>query len=155
MDRSALVPAALRLFLGKKSRQEQSRQFFYQPSQWNLRQATTARRFRRRHLVVKCLRIASLVVLFTLIATSILLIRSYQAYARLVDARLARGYLTTGAGIYAAPRTLRRNQKITREGLAAALRRAGYIESDTVTEVWNGSFIVAENGIEIRPDRKR
>jgi penicillin-binding protein 1B len=150
MDRSALVSAAPQLFSGK-TRQKQSRNFFYQPSEWNRRQATTAKRFRRRRILVNSLRISSLAVLVSLSATTILLVQSYQGYARLVDARLARGYLTTGAGIYAAPRTLRRNQKLTREGLAATLRRAGYIESVTVTEVWNGSFTVSENAIEIRP----
>ena len=57
-----------------------------------------------------------------------MLVRSYRGYARLVDQRLARGYLNSRGGIYAAPRNLRRGQKLTRDGLALALRRAGYVD---------------------------
>src|SRR2546423_994115 len=154
MDRSALAPAALRMFSGIASRRKQSRTLFYQPSEWKHRQVRAGRRFRRRRTLVKALRIVCCVFLVSLTATSILLVRSYRSYARLVDARLARGYLTAAGGIYAAPRTLRRNQKLTCEDLAAALRRAGYIESDTVTEVWNGGFTVGDDVIEIRPARR-
>jgi penicillin-binding protein 1B len=60
--------------------------------------------------------------------------------------------LTSRAGIYAAPRVLRAGQKYSPAGLAMALRRAGYIESDTSAEVWNGSFSIQERAIEIRPN---
>jgi penicillin-binding protein 1B len=86
------------------------------------------------------------------VSLSVLLIKSYRAYSRLVDERLAHGYLTSRAGIYAAPRTLRVGQKLSRDGLAGMLRRAGYVESDEVSEVWNGSFAVrGEDSIEIKP----
>ncbi len=87
-----------------------------------------------------------------LISLSAFFIHSYRSYAKIVDARLAHGYLTSRAGIYAAPRTLRAGQKISRDGLAAALRRAGYVESDDASEVWNGSFSVADAVVEIRPN---
>jgi penicillin-binding protein 1B len=103
---------------------------------------------RRRTL----LRIAIAAFALALISLSVLLVHSYRAYAKIVDARLARGYLTSRAGIYAAPRTLRPGQKLTRDGLAAALRRAGYIESDDASEVWNGGFAVHDDSIEIRPN---
>src|SRR5207244_2093182 len=54
--------------------------------------------------------------------------------------------------IYAAPRTLRAGQNLSAVGLAAALRRAGYAESDEASEVWNGSFSVADAAVEIRPN---
>lgn len=91
-------------------------------------------------------------VTVTIISLAVFFVHSYRSYARVVDARLAHGYLTSRSGIYAAPRTLRRGQKITREGLVAALRRAGYVESDEATEVWNGSFAVGNDAIEIRPN---
>src|SRR5207237_476717 len=75
-----------------------------------------------------------------------------RSYAKIVDARLAHGYLTSRAGIYAAPRVLRTGQKYSPAGLAMALRRAGYIESDDATEVWNGSFFIQDRAIEIRPN---
>ncbi len=151
MDRSALAPAALRLFAGFTSRQEQSRNSSFQPSQLKRRQTKAAQRLRHRLLLFKFLRISSLVLLVATIVLSVVLVRSYRSYARLVDQRLARGYLNSRGGIYAAPRTLRRGQRLTRDGLALALRRAGYVESDAVTEVWNGSFVATDDRIEIRP----
>ncbi len=91
-------------------------------------------------------------LLLAVISLSAVLAHSYRSYAKIVDARLAHGYLTSRAGIYAAPRTLRAGQKLSPDGLAAALRRAGYVESDDASEVWNGSFSVADATVEIRPN---
>ena len=79
-------------------------------------------------------------------------LRSYTYYSQVVDARLARGYLTSRPGLYAAPRVLQSGQKLSREKLVAALRRAGYIESNA-SNVWSGSFVVGDSCIEIRPGR--
>src|SRR5437660_2680479 len=98
------------------------------------------------------LRFAVTISSLALILVSGLLICSYRSYAKIVDARLARGYLISRAGIYAAPRTLRPGQRLSRDGLAAALHRAGYINGDDAGEVWNGSFSVNDNSIEIRPN---
>jgi penicillin-binding protein 1B len=97
-------------------------------------------------------RFAILILLLLLISISAFFIHSYRSYARLVDERLAHGYLTSRAGIYAAPRTLRRGQGISRDGLVAVLRRAGYVESNDASEVWNGSFSIADAALEIRPN---
>ncbi len=88
-----------------------------------------------------------LVVLITFFAVS------YNSYSKIVDGRLASGYLTSRAGIYAAPRTLRVGQSLKRDDLVELLRRAGYVEtaSDDASDVWNGSFAVSENAVEIRP----
>src|SRR4051794_5120232 len=72
-----------------------------------------ARRFIR-------LSIAALGILIT--ATLSLLIYSYLSYSKIVDERLANGYLTSRAGIYAAPRTLRVGQALSRERLVELLR---------------------------------
>ena len=150
MDRSALAPAALRLLTGV-SRQKQSRKPSFRTAELRRRQKATATRRRRNRFFAKTLRFAAAALLVSIVSTSIFLLHSYRAYARLVDERLAHGYLTSRAGIYAAPRTLRVGQKLTRDGLATALRRAGYIESDAVTEVWNGSFTIRDDAVEIRP----
>jgi penicillin-binding protein 1B len=97
-------------------------------------------------------RITIATLLLVLISLSVFLIHSYRSYARIVDDRLTRGYLTSRAGIYAAPRILRTGQKFSPDGLAAALRRAGYVESEDASEVWNGSFSVADAAVEIRPN---
>lgn len=85
------------------------------------------------------------------------LVRSYSHYSQIIDARLATGYLTSRPGLYAAPRVLQPGQKLSREKLVTALRRAGYVESNA-SNVWSGSFVVDKSGVEIRPgpsNRKR
>jgi penicillin-binding protein 1B len=77
-------------------------------------------------------------------------IYSYNYYASIVDARLQSGYLTSRAGLYAAPRVLRAGQTLSRDHLVEHLRRAGYIERDA-SDVWSGSFTAHENAVVIRP----
>lgn len=100
----------------------------------------------------RILRLVFVAIAIAFIAIGVLLATSYRTYAKIVDARLEHGYLTSRAGIYAAPRTLRPGQRLTREGLAAALRRAGYIESNDASEVWSGSFKIHDRAIEIHPN---
>src|SRR3989440_1856321 len=101
--------------------------------------------------VKRLFRITATLIAVTLISPAIFFIHSYRMYARLVDDRLDHGYLTSRLGIYAAPRILRPGQKYSPEHLAEVLRRAGYIESEAASEVWNGSFSVKASGIDIRP----
>lgn len=96
-------------------------------------------------------RVAATSVALVLISFAALFIHSYRSYAKIVDARLEHGYLKSRAGIYAAPRVLRPGQKYSPVELAAALRRAGYIDGDDAGEIWNGSFSVRDEAIEIRP----
>jgi len=98
------------------------------------------------------LRLAALLVACTVFALTLAVVNSYRAYAQLVDERIARGYQTSRAGIYAAPRVLRAGQKYSPTRLAQVLRRAGYIESDSASEVWSGSFSLTANGIDLRPN---
>lgn len=79
------------------------------------------------------------------------LLRSYKYYSRIIDARLASGYLTSRPGLYAAARTLRVGQKIGRADFIAVLRRAGYVKSEG-SNVWSGSFRELDTAIEIRPN---
>ncbi|HEV2829511.1 MAG TPA: PBP1A family penicillin-binding protein [Pyrinomonadaceae bacterium] len=79
------------------------------------------------------------------------LLSSYKYYSRLIDARLAGGYLTSRPGLYAAPRSLRPGQKLSQTDLVVALRRAGYVKSEG-SNVWSGSFRETNAAIEIRPN---
>src|SRR5438132_5297936 len=88
------------------------------------------------------LRLSIATIVITLVSFTTFFIHSYRAYAKIVDARLTRGYLISQAGIYAAPRTLRPGQKFSQVSLADVLRRAGYIESEDAGEIWNGSFML-------------
>lgn len=78
------------------------------------------------------------------------LLNSYKYYSRIVDARLASGYLTSRPGLYAAPRSLRPGQKLSRADLITTLRRVGYVKSEG-SNVWSGSFRETETTVEIRP----
>lgn len=87
-----------------------------------------------------------------LVAGSDSLVRSYKYYSRIIDARLASGYLTSRPGLYAAPRLIQAGQKLSRPGLINELRRAGYVESES-SNVWSGSFSQSKSAVEIRPQR--
>src|SRR5437868_3324277 len=100
----------------------------------------------------RLIRISIVILILAASALASLFIHSYRSYAKIVDARMAHGYLISRAGIYAAPRTLRAGQKYSRDALAAILRRAGYVENEEVSEVWNGGFTVRNDSIEIRPN---
>src|SRR5260370_1414205 len=98
------------------------------------------------------LRLSIATIVITLVSVSTFFIHSYRAYAKIVDVRLTRGYLISQAGIYGAPRTLRPGQKFSQVSLADVLRRAGYIESEDAGEIWNGSFTLHDNTLELRPN---
>src|ERR1700682_1773545 len=78
------------------------------------------------------------------------LLRSYKYYSRIIDARLASGYLTSRPGLYAAARTIGRGEKLSKQDLIQALRRAGYVDSPN-GNVWSGSFRETNSTIEISP----
>ena len=139
MDRSTLFPAALRLRVRPLFGRTHGRR--------RARHST-----RLRPLLAKVIRAIIGLSAVSLIVVSIFLFNAYRSSARIVDERLAHGYLTSRAGIYAAPRTLRPGQKYSRDDLAAMLRRAGYIESESASEVWNGSFSLRNDALEIRPN---
>jgi len=79
------------------------------------------------------------------------LLSSYKYYSRMIDARLASGYLTSRPGLYAAPRLLQVGQKLSRADLILSLRRAGYVQSEG-SNVWSGSFRESTAAVEIRPN---
>ncbi|MFN2493381.1 MAG: transglycosylase domain-containing protein [Pyrinomonadaceae bacterium] len=85
-----------------------------------------------------------------LVAGTDSLLHSYKYYSRIIDARIATGYLTSRPGLYAAPRSIQPGQKLPRQALITELRRAGYVASDSST-VWNGSYNETTSAVEIRP----
>jgi len=96
------------------------------------------------------LRVVGALTVVAVVATAAAFAYFYTHYSKVVDARLASGYLTSRAGLYAAPRTLREGQSMTAERLTEALRRAGYVEGEA-SRVWNGSFKVEGGAVEIFP----
>lgn len=107
---------------------------------------------RRPVLQSRCVRVGVVLLVIALTIGVGALSRSYRFYSQIVDARLASGYLTSRPGLYAAPRVLQTGQKLSREKLVAALRRAGYLESKA-SDVWSGSFTVSDSALDIRPGR--
>ena len=107
---------------------------------------------RRRAFKSRVVRFGFVLFIITLAIGADSLARSYQYYSQIIDARLASGYLTSRPGLYAAPRVLLAGQKLSREKLVVALRRAGYLESKA-SDVWSGSFAVTDSAVEIRPGR--
>jgi penicillin-binding protein 1B len=105
--------------------------------------------FKRRFV-----RLGLVLFVMALAVTADAIARSYRYYSQIVDTRLANGYLTSRPGLYATPRVLEAGQKLSREELVAILRRAGYLDSKA-SDIWSGSFIVSESGIEIRPGRSK
>jgi penicillin-binding protein 1B len=109
---------------------------------------------RVRRYVVLAARIIFAVVIVSVISIAAAFAYFYSHYSKVVDARLASGYLTSRAGVYAAPRVLRAGQRLTPERLGAALRRAGYVEGEA-SKVWNGKFKVEGDAVEIQPSEDR
>jgi penicillin-binding protein 1B len=101
------------------------------------------------HVGRRLVRLSFLVVIVAAVLGGEALLRSYKYYSQIIDARLASGYLTSRPGLYAAPRVLQVGQKLSREKLVNSLRRAGYLET-SASNVWSGSFVVNESGVEIR-----
>ena len=114
-----------------------------------LKSRSTSTRHKHQKLIVRTL--LGLCAL-SVIAAGDSLFRSYKYYSRIIDARLAHGYLTSRPGLYAAPRVLQVGQKLSQEKLVNVLRRAGYVES-TASDVWSGSFENLHNQVDIRPSR--
>ncbi|HEY0169693.1 MAG TPA: PBP1A family penicillin-binding protein [Pyrinomonadaceae bacterium] len=102
-------------------------------------------------LLRRLLRVSCALLITAVVGTAAAFAYLYSHYSKVVDGRLASGYLTSRAGLYAAPRRLREGQQLTAEGLAEILRRAGYVEGEAASRVWNGSFRAEGGAVEIFP----
>jgi penicillin-binding protein 1B len=109
-------------------------------------------RLRRASRRMRVLRFAFAATLVLCAAAVVSIIYCYNEAADRIDRRLASGYLTSRAGLYAAPRVLRNGQNFSRERLVETLRRAGYVEQ-SASDVWSGAFRTVEGAIEISPRR--
>ncbi|HEX5708285.1 MAG TPA: PBP1A family penicillin-binding protein [Pyrinomonadaceae bacterium] len=109
-----------------------------------------AHRGRRR---ARLARYVSAFLLLVSCAALVAFVYLYRSYSKIVDERIASGYLTSRAGLYAAPRVLRPGQSVARERLVEILRRAGYVDDAGESSVWSGSFTAGEDYVEILPRR--
>lgn len=73
-------------------------------------------------------------------------------YSDIIDRRLLSGdVFTQNAGIYSAPKTLRKDEAISPEELVAYLKSAGYIEKNAQADPARSRFALADNLVEIEP----
>lgn len=92
----------------------------------------------------------SIILAIALVISIFGFIYFYNYYSAIVEKRIASGFWHNRAGIYAAPRTLQKDQKISKESVVELLRRSGYVEKDSPDMVWNGSFTVNHDSVEIK-----
>src|SRR5688572_26543105 len=105
----------------------------------------SARARRNRYIII-----AAALFSMAFACTGDALVRSYNFYSQIIDARLATGYLTSRPGLYSAPRVLQPGQKFSIEKLLTTLRRAGYVETQG-SGVWSGSFVSLGSVVELLP----
>ena len=105
----------------------------------------------RRPRLASALRVVGVFAVILTVSAASAFAYLYWHYSTVVDERLAAGYLTSRAGIYAAPRVVRTGQKLSAERLSAILRRAGYVDAAERGRVWSGRFRVEGGGVRIEP----
>jgi penicillin-binding protein 1B len=127
-------------------REKRRLRWVWQPER---REEERLRKAARRVRALRFIAVASLVLCAAVVVP---VIYYYNEAASKIDQRLTSGYLTSRAGLYAAPRVLRAGQSFSRERLIETLRRAGYVEQ-SASDVWSGAFRVVEGAIEINPRR--
>ncbi|HSK72947.1 MAG TPA: PBP1A family penicillin-binding protein [Pyrinomonadaceae bacterium] len=74
----------------------------------------------------------------------------YNQYSALIEQRISSGFWHTRAGLYAAPYKLRKGQKISKDKVVEQLRRSGYVENAANDYIFNGSFVVKDNSVEVQ-----
>lgn len=90
---------------------------------------------------------------FTVLAVAVVSVAGYfyffNHYSQIVRQRVDSGFWHTRAGIYAAPRVLKKDQKISQNEVIELLRRSGYVENASDGGVFNGSFSIKDNFIRV------
>src|SRR5262245_8896508 len=78
----------------------------------------------------------------------------YHHYSTLVTERVASGFWHSRGGVYAAPRRFRVGDRISVAGVAEALERSGYVKGESPDGIFNGSYSIDGNAIEIKSSPK-
>ncbi|HEX6126987.1 MAG TPA: PBP1A family penicillin-binding protein [Pyrinomonadaceae bacterium] len=74
----------------------------------------------------------------------------YNHYSTIVKDRVESGFWHSRGGVYAAPKKIRVGDSVSATSIVDALGRAGYIEGESPDGIFNGSFTVTGNSIEIK-----
>ncbi|MGI8542857.1 MAG: transglycosylase domain-containing protein [Aridibacter sp.] len=68
-----------------------------------------------------------------------------------IDLLLSGEVFTQSAGIYSAPKTLKKGEKISKDELVEYLRSANYVKKERKADLSRGRFEILKNSIEIKP----
>lgn len=108
------------------------------------------REISRKEAIYRTAKIGAAVVATLLLIAGIGSAYLYRHYSALVTERVASGFWHSRGGVYAAPRRFRIGDRMSIEGVAESLKRAGYVEGEAPDGIYNGSFSVDGDSIEIR-----
>lgn len=88
---------------------------------------------------------------FSILGVSLALAYFWFEYSDRVDLLLRGEVFTRTAGIYSAPKSLEKDEKISTEGLVEYLKTAGYIEKNRQADESRSRYEIKDNEIEIEP----
>ena len=75
----------------------------------------------------------------------------YKQYEAIVEQRVRSGFWHSRGGIYASPRKLHVGNVASIDTVVDLLKRSGYVEGSSADPIWNGSFSVSGNALQIYP----
>ncbi len=91
------------------------------------------------------------IVAFSLLGIFLTATYFWFEFSPKIDLMLSGEVFTQSAGIYSAPKTLKKGEKISKDELAEYLRSAGYVKKERKADISRSRFEVLENSIEIDP----
>ncbi len=109
-----------------------------------------SRRTGLRKKVGICCKVGAILITAICGTVAVRIHNTYSSFAQLIDQQIAGGYLRSHAGLYAAPRTIEKGARLSKDQLARSLQGAGYAR-DRASNIWNGSFQISEDRIRILP----
>lgn len=77
----------------------------------------------------------------------------YNHYSTLVEQRVRSGFWHSRGGVYAAPLRLHVGSRASIDSVQEALKRSGFVESDSSDAIFNGSFQRSGNTVTILPSQ--
>ncbi|HVF30542.1 MAG TPA: PBP1A family penicillin-binding protein [Pyrinomonadaceae bacterium] len=108
----------------------------------------------RKQRILKWLQLSALGFGAILLSALLASFYFYNHYSSIVEDRVASGFWQSRGGVYAAPKRFHIGDRASAESLVEALERGGYVEAKAADGVFNGSYTVNGNFIDIQsPDR--
>ncbi len=115
----------------------------------SVRSVTKSRSVRPAHSFRKILRFAFVFFFLFAIVSGVAAAYFYDYYSSIVEARVRSGFWHSRGGVYAAPYKLRVGGTASAESVVEFLKRSGYVEGQGADGIWNGSFSVSGNTLDV------